>query len=97
MGEPVYVLRRHEVLVAHHPFVATFISGGVLVVTHVDPISLWLSSVGGGQAGGIGQGQGGNCDGGDGVHLSYSSDSVVMINTQLMLPFISSYRVLFSR
>ena len=96
MGEPVYVLRRHEVLVAHHPFVATFISGGVLVVTHVDPISLWLSSVGGGQAGGIGQGQGGNCDGGncDGVHLSYSSDSVVMINTQLRLPFISSNRVL---
>ena len=94
MGEPVYVLRRHEVLVAHHPFVATFISGGVLVVTHVDPISLWLSSVGGGQAGGIGQSQGGNCDGGDGVHLSYSSDSVVMINTQLRLPFISSNRVL---
>ena len=94
---PGNVLRHHEVLVALHPWVATGSSAGVLVVTHVDPISLWLSSVGGGQAGGIGQGQGGNCDGGDGVHLSYSSDSVVMINTQPMLPFISSYRVLFSR
>ena len=93
---PGNVLRHHEVLVALHPWVATGGSAGVLVVTHVDPISSWQGPVGSGQAGGIGQGQGGNCDGGncDGVHLSYSSDFVVMINTQLRLPFISSNRVL---
>ena len=95
MVGPAYILRDHEVLMTLHSWGATLGSEGVGVVTDIDPVCPGVSPVGGGQAGGIGQGQGGHCDGGDGVHHSYSSDSVVMINSQLMLPFISGYCLLF--
>ena len=77
MVGPAYVLRNHEVLLALHPWGATLGSEGVRVVTDIDPVNPWVRAVRSGQAGGIGRGQGSNCDVDDGVHLSYwSSDSL---------------------
>ena len=96
MVGPAYILRDHKVLMTLHPWGATLGSEGVGVVTDIDPSPWVCCTVRAGQAGGICQGQGSNCDGDDGVHLSWSSDSLslLMINTRLLLPFISNHRVL---
>ena len=52
-----------------HPWGATLDTKGLRVVTDIDPVNLWLSSVRAGQAGSLHQGQGSDCDGDDGVHL----------------------------
>ena len=60
---------------ALHPRGATLGSEGAGVVTDIDPIYPRVFTVRGWEAGGICQDQGSNCDGDDGVHLSWSSDS----------------------
>ena len=64
-----------------HPRGATLVSEGVLEVADINPVNSRLSSVIAGQSGGSGKGQGSKCDGEKGVHLSYSSDSLVMKDT----------------
>ena len=67
MVAPFNVLRHHKVLMTLHGRLAALVSEGVLVVADINPGSR-LSPVG--QSGGSRQGQGGKCDGEDGVHLS---------------------------
>ena len=91
MFGPAYVLRHYKVLVALHPRSTTLGSGGVSVVADIDPINPGVSPVRAGQAGCIRQGQGRNGDGDDGVHpLLVCLVLPGMINTQLILPSMSS-------
>ena len=85
MVGPAYVLRNHEVLLALHPWGATLGSEGVRVVTDIDTVNPWVGMLAALAKVAIVR------ETMEFIFYSVCKSQLeYLINSQLMLPFISS-------